>query len=464
VNQPINPHWWLTLVGVLCGLLSGPDARAAPPDGRLRVIIETDAGGDPDDEQSLVRFLLYTNEWDVEGIIANRPHTRRPENHNPEPTGLGVVRRLVNAYGACYQNLVRHDPRYPKPDVLLARTVAGYDDTDDAVKLILSAVDRDDPRPVWYADWGTDHGGAANNLRRALDRVRKERGSKGYAAFKRKLRVICHGNIFGEHTTRLEPPFPLLLDTFRPPLDGRRWYHRFSALTAAAGGFDLQRDVLTGHGPLGALYPTNTTHPQKEGDTMTFLHLVPNGLGDPEQPTWGSWAGRYGPNPEFGGRPSYWANQADTWQGTTHRDNTLKRWAADLQNDFRARLDWCVKPVAGANHPPRAVVNGVEGHGVLRLVPVVGTSLRLDAGGSNDPEGDRLSYNWFVYPEAGTYAQPVRIDDATVAAATVHIPTDAAGREIHAVVAATDSGMPPLTRYRRVILTPRDPSGARIDP
>ena len=39
---------------------------------RLRVIVETDAGGDPDDEQSMVRFLLYSNEWDVEGIICNR--------------------------------------------------------------------------------------------------------------------------------------------------------------------------------------------------------------------------------------------------------------------------------------------------------------------------------------------------------------------------------------------------------
>jgi hypothetical protein len=39
---------------------------------RLRLMIETDAGGDPDDEQSLVRFLLYANEWDVEGIIARR--------------------------------------------------------------------------------------------------------------------------------------------------------------------------------------------------------------------------------------------------------------------------------------------------------------------------------------------------------------------------------------------------------
>src|SRR6266404_3568887 len=156
---------WLLLTA-LSGMFGSESwAAAAPLAGRLRVLIETDAGGDPDDEQSLVRFLLYANDWDVEGIIANRAETRRPENKNPEPTGLGVVRRLVNAYGECYPSLVRHDGRYPKPDQLLARTVAGYDDTDSAVKLIIAAVDRDDSRPVWYADWGTDKGGAVNNLR-----------------------------------------------------------------------------------------------------------------------------------------------------------------------------------------------------------------------------------------------------------------------------------------------------------
>src|SRR5256885_5200348 len=72
---------------------------------RLRLIIETDAGGDPDDEQSLVRFLLYVNEWDVEGIIANRPCARDGENLNRERTGLGVVRALVKAYGECWPNL-----------------------------------------------------------------------------------------------------------------------------------------------------------------------------------------------------------------------------------------------------------------------------------------------------------------------------------------------------------------------
>src|SRR3954447_19380654 len=106
---------------LLAVLISAGPARGEDANDRLRVIVETDAGGDPDDEQSLVRFLLYTNEWDVEGIIATRPHTRPPENHNPEPTRPGVARRLASAYGDCCPNRPRHDARYPKPEVLLAR-------------------------------------------------------------------------------------------------------------------------------------------------------------------------------------------------------------------------------------------------------------------------------------------------------------------------------------------------------
>lgn len=442
---------WLLCGACLCQGGAAPAWAAQPQSNRLRLIIETDAGGDPDDEQSLVRFLLYANEWDIEGIIANRPTAREGENRNPERTGLGIVRRMVKAYGECHPRLVEHDHRYPTAAQLLERTVAGYDGVEDGVKLILAAVDSKDPRPVWFLNWGTDRGAAISCLKRALDRVLQERGPQGYAAFKNRL-LLSSDNQFGEHVDKIEPAFKLWVDTFRPPLEGKRWYHRFSGITATAGGFDLRRDVLTNHGPLGAMYPRNTTHPQKEGDTMSFLYLVPTGMNDPEQPTWGSWAGRYGRNPAFGDRSYYWANQADCWQGTTHRDNTLARWAADLQNDFRARLDWCVKSRIEGNHPPVVVINGRQGSEILFLKTATGARVDLDAAGTSDPDGHKLTYEWSIYREAGTYQGAIKIANGADARAHMVIPTDAAGKSIHILLAVRDQGVPPLARYCRIVL------------
>jgi len=443
-------HWAARVIPAL--LIALCCAVASPAAERLRLLIETDAGGDPDDEQSLVRFLLYANEWDVEGIIANRVETRRGENWNKERTGFGIVRQLVNAYGQCHSNLVRHDARYPTRDYLWQRTVSGYDDTDDAVKLIIAAVDAPDPRPIWYSDWGTDTGGATNNLRRALDRVLRERGREGYAKFKSKLRLTSY-DVFGPHMTSVAPPFLIWVNTFQPPRDGRRWYHRFSALTATAGGFDIERDVRTGHGPLGALYPTNTTHWGKEGDTPTFLYLVPNGLNEPMQPTWGGWAGRYGPNTNFPTLAAFWASEVDAWNGSTNRDNTLRRWAVHLQNDFKARLDWCVKDFASANHPPVARVRG-EPRRTVKAREVVS----LDAGESSDPDGQRLRFEWIWYPEAGSHQTPVvEIRDASSPRASFTAPKVESEQTIHIILAVTDTGEPPLTRYQRVVVTVQPP-------
>ena len=441
-------------------------ARPAPSDvgdnpqfSRLRVIIETDAGGDPDDEQSLVRFLLYGNEWDVEGIICNRPAARDGENLNPERTGLGIVQRCIRAYGACYPKLIQHAARYPTPEELRRRTVAGYASNDDGVKRILAAVESGDPRPVWFMNWGTDDGSAPSSLKRALDRVLKARGPAGYAAFKNRLR-LSGDDQFGDHTTKIAPPFPIWVDTLRPELAGRRWYHRFSALTATAGGFDLRRDVLTGHGPLGALYPDNTGPRQKEGDTMMFLYLVPTGMNDPEQPTWGSWAGRYGRNDNYQDRPYYWANQADAWQGTTHRENTLNRWAVHLQNDFRARLDWCVTDFADANHPPTPRVQGP-----LRRTVAPGTKVRLEARESTDPDLDRLQFAWMFYPEAGNYRGPLpTLNSAASAQASFVAPNVDSSQTIHLILEVTDQGTPPLTRYRRLIVTVDPKAEAALSP
>jgi hypothetical protein len=420
---------------------------------RLRVIVETDAGGDPDDEQSLVRFLLYASEWDVEGIIANRPEARPGENRNTVRTGLGIVRRQLDAYGEVYERLKENNPGFPTKQYLWDRTVSGYAGSEDGVNLIISAVDRKDTRPVWFMNWGTDRGSDPSSLARALDKIMGERGQEGYATFKNHI-LLCSDDKFGDHTTRIQPLWRLWIYPYLPNMDGGRWYHRFGPLTAEAGGFDLTRDVLTGHGPLGALYPTNSNIRQKEGDTGLLLYLIPTGMNDPMQPGWGSWAGRFGVredwqpvNPNY-----YWANQRDTLGGVTNRDFTLSRWAADLQNDFRARLDWCVKPFREANHPPIVVVNGNTGKTIMTVEAKPGSTVKLSAKGSTDPDSNTLSFDWVVYPEAGTYRGEVSFAGAPSGEVNVTIPEDAAGKEIHVILTVRDNGIPPLAGYRRMII------------
>lgn len=438
----------LVAVVVLTALLAstGAVAAAEPALVKPRIVIETDAGGDPDDEQSLVRFLLYACDFDIEGILCTRPETLRPENHNTEPTGLAIVQRLLAAYREVYPRLRQHAD-FPAPEWLEARTVAGYDTVDDGVALLLAAVDRDDPRPLWFSNWGTNDG-TVSSLKRALDRVWDERGPEGYARFKNRLR-LCSDDLFGEHTTTREPPWQTWVWTKFPNLDGGRWYHRFGPLTAKAGGFNLQRDLLTGHGPLGALYPTNTHLPQKEGDTPEFLYLIPNGLNEPEEPGWGSWAGRFGKQPDAGDRRYFWPNLRDTRDGRTHRDLTLLPWVAHLQNDFRARLDWCVTDRDGANHPPTARVAGT-----LRPVVQSGERLRLDARDSHDPDGDALSFHWWHYPEAGTCDhRHVHLSGSRTPVAEFTAPVVTETGTVHLILIVTDQGSPPLTRYQRVVIT-----------
>src|SRR5438067_755435 len=119
MRSSVRHMWWLCAACLACSL-----PTAAEGTERLRVLVETDAGGDPDDEQSLVRFLLYANEWDVEGIICTLARARDGENINPERTGLAIVRRQLKAYGDCHAHLAKHDRRFPPMDELWKRTVA----------------------------------------------------------------------------------------------------------------------------------------------------------------------------------------------------------------------------------------------------------------------------------------------------------------------------------------------------
>jgi hypothetical protein len=125
------------------------------------------------------------------------------------------------------------------------------------------------------------------------------------------------------------------------------------------------------------------------------------------------------------------------------------RWTAAIQNDFAARADWQIKPYAQANHAPVVSVPA------RTRAAAVGQNVAL-SGTASDPDGNRLTYKWWQYREAGSYPGAVVLAGADTPNATFTVPPNArAGQTIHLILEVQDSGTPPLTRYQRVIVTVR---------
>jgi hypothetical protein len=82
-----------------------------------------------------------------------------------------------------------------------------------------------------------------------------------------------------------------------------------------------------------------------------------------------------------------------------------------------------------------------------------GQVVSLDASESSDPDGDALSYRWFVYKEAGTWDGDVAIDRYATPKATLRMPEAASSKTIHVILEVRDNGNPSLYSYRRIVLT-----------
>jgi cellulose-binding protein len=52
--------------------------------GKPRVLVLTDIGNEPDDQMSLTRFLLYSNEFDIEGLVATTSTWQKASPIAPE--------------------------------------------------------------------------------------------------------------------------------------------------------------------------------------------------------------------------------------------------------------------------------------------------------------------------------------------------------------------------------------------
>ena len=481
-----------------------PDAYAV----RQRVVVMTDIANEPDDQMSMVRFLLYSHQFDVEGLVASTS-TWMKARVRPD-----VINAVIDAYDQVQPNLVKHAQGYPTAAALRQVVVSGQpgygmaavgpDKASAGSELILRAAGRDDPRPLWVLAWG-----GANTLAQALVTARATLPADRLDAVVAKLRVYAISDQ-DDAGAWLRREFPSLRFVGIPSTQDGQEYH-LATWTGISGdrfyrnapGADFTTFTdewvnanIRAKGPLGKLYPYPCCI--HEGDTPSFMNLIDNGLGSAMSPAYGGWGGRYIWRQPTGATRPFWTQGGDSYPGNDSSRDTVKgadgqaytsdqatiwRWRTAFQNDFAARMDWTTKEVADANHAPRVVVNGSRGNEPLVLHALVGTPVTLDAAGTTDPDNHSLTYTWLFYPEAGSGvpgrpvmirqrppAQPpagegnipsapmggprqpparVEIDGASSPKAVVmpKVPGIA-----HVILAVEDNGTPKLTAYRRVIL------------
>lgn len=470
----MNKTCFLFQLVLVSALFSFYRAGANEPVEKKRILILTDIENEPDDAQSLVRFLLYSNQFDVEGIVATTSCWQQ------DKTAEWRIHEIVDAYGKVRENLETHEKGYPAHSFLKERIKKGYPGFGmDAVgegkdsegsEWIIKIVDKDDPRPVWIPIWG-----GANCLAQALWKIKNTRSEAELDKFIDKIRVYTISdqdnsgpwirNTFRDVFYIVSPGFhenggdSYFYSTWIG-ISGERHYHFASgADTYIIDNEWVDRHIQNGHGPLGEQYPD--VEYIMEGDTPSFLYLIGNGLGSPEHPDYGSWGGRY----EFY-RPQtrffyHEPEEREIWTDTEDwveadgkiyidRRATIWRWREHFQNDFAARMDWCSKDYQNANHPPVAKLTHPT---VINVGP--GETLELNASGSSDPDGNKLNYKWMNYREAGTWHAVVHPAQPGDAKTTVKMPAVKKPESLHFVVSVTDDGEPALTRYQRVIVNVR---------
>lgn len=461
---------------------TAPAAGSVQANKPHRMIVLTDIGAEVDDTESMVRLLLYSDVIDIQGLIATTSTWKRT-SVSPE-----LIQAVVGAYAKVHGNLAKHDPKYPPPEALEALVKHGRAEygmngvgpgkDSEGSDWIIQTLESNDQRPLWITVWG-----GANTLAQALYKLRATKPAAEVDRLVSKLRVYTISDQ-DDSGPWMRKNFPKLFYIVTPGSDyaAATW----TGINTFIPGIDnstisnkwLAEHIQQGHGPMGAEYPDVAYG--MEGDTPSWLGLIPNGLGDPDHPDWGGWGGRYelyrpevpvtDPKTFIGGVPieqetrPIWTNAIDDYTPPVMGDYgratrpgeksfrdfkaTLWRWRDDFQNDFAARMDWTTKSYQEANHPPVAILNHQEAFTVRS-----GQEFELSAH-ATDPDGDSVSYFWFQYAEAGSYKGAVKIKYAeNMAHIDLVAPKVDKPETVHFILKVTDKGSPPLSQYRRVIVT-----------
>ncbi len=463
-----------------------------------RVFIVSDISNEPDDAESLVHYLLYSHQFQTEGLVACTS-TWMKNKVCPQD-----MQKIIDAYEKVVDNLNAHvhpDAKYQPASyfrglVRKGAEVYGMEAVGDDIplseggELLLERIQAHSDQPLWVLFWG-----GTNVLAQVLLRIEKLYSADEAAKLRAKLRVytISDQDDTGPWIRHRYPDIFYIASI-------HGWNHYGLATWTGISGdkyynFDqggpdftkvskqwIRENIQIGE--LGSAYPDYMFIP--EGDTATFLYLIQNGLGVPEHPEYGSWGGRYQRSDVStkGLASKHYGDAVDRVAGAdgriyTTNHGTVWRWRDSFQNDFAARIKWSLSSdFSAANHAPVASINGDTSLAPLEIEAEAGSTFTLDASGTYDPDGDELTFKWFHYKDPTATQAWVDAEVADLAiepidgGQKVDITVPPAerccvelmsrqpirrGQVLHLILQVTDNGTPALTSYRRVLIQTTNP-------
>lgn len=388
-------------------------ALIPPKDLKPDVFILTDISNEPDDAESLVRLLLYSNELEIHGIVATTSYWLNYTTHEED------IYPIVDAYEDVWPNLVKHLESYPSADHLRSLVTSGHPDygleafkrkeISDGARSLILAVDKTDlGGQLNVLVWG-----GAGVLAEALNEVRKTRLEAELALFVSKILVYSISDQDNAGTW-LRINFPKL--RYIASVHGFNQYglaawvgisgEKYNPFDFGGPDSDLVskdwlRQNIQAVGPLGKVYLDPMF--SMEGDTPSLLFVVPNGLNFPSRPEIGGWGGRYIPV-DISGYLNHYSDTTDYVEGQdgqTHVSNkaSIWRWREAYQNDFKVRMQWTVSEFENAFHQPIVKVNGSDSFRPMEIDTEVESTVILDASESFDLNGNHLQFKWWHYRE-----------------------------------------------------------------
>ena len=455
------------IVAALMALPMGAQRTRQDSTLKPRLVVCTDiAPGDvePDDMESMVHLMAYADMFEIEALI-----TSVGWNCDPYPMEWSLyMYRVMGAYATDVKNLMKRSGQkeflsmeqenarqrigyWPSAEYVTSRVVMGS--TNGGIRsigeqndspgsnLLIRLADEDDPRPIYVAAWG-----GANTLAQAIWRVKQTRSVDEVSDFVKKFRLYTitdQDMDYAHRMDRARSSHMWLRKEFQNDLqfiwDEGTWQEQCEL---GKQNWTQHQQYIQPKGALGKEYPNYKWG--VEGDTPSFLYVLPNGLNDPEDPHQAGWAGYH----ERGMCPDSLTTAWTSWQEPVRSISVgyKQRFYPDEMADFKARMQWADQ--GEGNRNPVVVINGHRGPSPLVIHAKAGEALRLDASKSYDPDGDKFTNNWWQQPEIGTAKLDIQGSDV----AEVRIPQDAAGQTLHVVCEVCDQGPFLLKGYQRVMI------------